>query len=338
MNKQHIKNIIALLVTIIFSVFVLYKIDISEMIATFKLFNLRYLFFLIPFFMILMVIRAKRWDIILPKNKCSIFNLYKIYMVSNLLNIFLPARAGDIFRGFYFGYQYNLSKMNVLGTVAAERIFDGITVIAMLIIGILLYNKSQFAIELVAMASILFFSSFFVLFWIYKYDKINTICHFLKKHFDFLPQKYHEKICYFIDKINPILNSFMLGFKSFTDIKTLLSVFLLSILAWGMDCIFLYISILAFGIKVNFLITLFILSFIALSTIIPSSSIYVGLYQYAFILAADLFNIDKSQALSISIMGQGIMLIGYFIILGLFLIQNQVDIKEINKEIQDESK
>ena len=171
--KKHLNNLIALLITILFTVLVIHQTNFEEMIDTFKMFDIKYLIFLLPFFLLLMTLRAKRWEILLPKNDCKFIDLYEIYMTSNLINIFLPARAGDIFRGCYFGKKYGLSQLNVLGTVGAERILDGLTVLAILLIGIILYNKSELAIQLAITAAILFICSFIIVLWIYKYNKID---------------------------------------------------------------------------------------------------------------------------------------------------------------------
>ena len=135
MNK-HVKNLIALSITVFFTVLVIQNVQLSETIRTFKLFNVKYSLFLVPFFLLIMTLRAKRWQILLPQNNATFTNIYEVYMTSNLLNIFLPARAGDIFRGCFFGHKYNLSKLQTLGTVAAERILDGLTVVFILVFGI----------------------------------------------------------------------------------------------------------------------------------------------------------------------------------------------------------
>ena len=328
--KKQINNITALIITVIFTVIVLHKTDLEQTVNTFRMFNCCYLFYLVPFFIIIMTLRAKRWKILLPKNDCGFYNLYEIYMTSNLLNIFLPARAGDIFRGVYFGHKYNLSKMNVLGTVAAERILDGLTVILILLTGIVLYNKSELAINLVIAASALFITGFAAAIWIYKYNKIDEVCEFVKKHSGFLP--FHKKLCLLIDNLQPKLNLFVKGFDTFTSPKKMTDAIIFSLLSWAGDCAFIYLLVLAFGIKTSFIMSFFIVSFIALSTIIPSSSMYIGLYQYAFILAMSLFGVEKSPALGISIVQQGIMLISYIIIAGIFMLRKHIKFSDFKKE------
>lgn len=322
-------NFIAIAVTIIFTCLVLYKIDLSMMIKTFKAFDIKFLYLLLPVFLVIMTMRALRWGVILPKTDCKFYSLYEIYMTSNLLNIFLPARAGDIFRGCYFGQKYGISKLKAIGTVAAERILDGMTVVGILLLAIMFHNSSVFVIKLTTAAFVLFFTSFFTVLWIYKKNKIDVVCNLVKKIFK------SEKTANLIDKINPHLHSFLNGFETFSDSKTMLKLIYYSILSWAGDCLFVYLLVIAFGIQADFTISMFIVSFIALSTIIPSSSIYVGLYQYAFILALGLFNIDKSQSLTIALSQQGVMLIAYFIVAAIFVLQNHIKISDFKKKEVD---
>lgn len=336
--KKHLKNLIALLITIVFTFMVVHKIDVSEMVETFQMFNPLYLACLIPFFMLIMTLRAKRWQILLPKNCCKFYDLYEIYMTSNLLNIFLPARAGDIFRGCYFGQKYNHSKLNIIGTVGAERILDGLTVLGLLLAGIILHNKSELAIHLAISAAVLFVCSFVFVLWVYKNNKIDYICEFIKENTKFLPEKIREKTIKLIDTLNPYLNAFIKGFGTFATPKALVSAAFYSIISWLGDCIFIYILLMAFGIKTTFIITFFILSFLALSTIIPSTSIYIGLYQYAFIQALALFEIEKSPALSIALSQQGIMLIAYMVIAAIFMLRHHIKIKDFKEEVRENAK
>lgn len=330
-NVKH--NFIAIIITVLFTCLVLYKVDLSMMIKTFESFDIKFLYLLVPVFLLIMTMRALRWGVILPKTDCKFYSLYEIYMTSNLLNIFLPARAGDIFRGCYFGQKYGISKLKAIGTVAAERILDGMTVVGILLLAIMFHNNSFFVIKLTFVAFVLFFTSFFMVLWIYKYNKIDEVCNFIKKFFK------SKKVVNLVDKINPHLHSFLNGFEAFSDGKTMFKLIYYSVFSWAGDCLFVYLLVIAFGIQADFTISMFIVSFIALSTIIPSSSIYVGLYQYAFILALALFGIDKSQSLTIALSQQGVMLIAYFIVAGIFVVQNHISFSDFKKkEVENNGK
>lgn len=333
--KKYLKNIIAFLITVFFTILVIKSVDFRQTKEAFRLFNLLYLIFLVPFFWLITFLRAKRWDILLGNSGVNLGNIYEIYVTSNLLNVFLPARAGDVFRGCYFGHKYGFQKLKILGSVAAERIIDGLTVVVILFLGILLYGKSRFVMELAGSAAFIFFFSFLFVLWIYKKNKCDYICESVKTFAYGLSNRAGDFLYKITDKLQPMLVSFVKGFESFADAKILSQVLFFSILSWAGDCIFMYVLVLAFGIKINFVVSFFIVSFTALSTIIPSSSIYVGLYQYAYILALGLFGVSSSAALSISLVQQGIFLFAYILVAVIFIIKNNLVFMEIKKKEVD---
>ncbi len=334
--KKTLKTLFAFLITVLFTVLVINRVDFLQTAEAFKLFNIKFLIILIPIFIIIIIIRTLRWKILLQEHNIAFNNYYIVYVITNLLNIFLAARAGDIFRGCYFGHKYSISKLKVLGSVAAERILDGLSVVLILFAGIISYKASELAVKLAIIASFIFILSFLFVLWFYKQNKCDYICEKIKTYSLNFTNKTGELIYKTTDKIQHLLNSFMKGFESFAKPKILLQVAILSILSWLLDCILMYFLIIAFGIKPPFSITLFILSFTALSTIIPSASIYIGLYQYAFILACSLYDMENSVALSIALVQQGTVIIAYLVTIIYFIFcknLNLRDFKERNFDI-----
>lgn len=331
MDKKK-KNIVALGITIIFTIIVLWNVNYSELITCCSLVNRKYILPYLVIFIFVMFARTVRWKELLPKIDYKIVDLYELYMVSNFLNVFLPARAGDIFRGIYFAQRYKMPKLSMIGTVLAERILDGLSVICLLSLGIIIHCRSQFVLNLLIITVIMFVGSFVFMLWVYKYKKVDFICEKIKESTKRLPKRISEKIQVFIDRCNPHLNAFVDGFKTFANIKIMGKAAILSAISWAGDCFLVCFLLSAFGIDVHFSISLFIVSFIALSTIIPQSSMYIGLYQGAFILGASLFGINKTVALSVALTQQMLVIFVYAIITIVFLWKNQLKFSDLKKQ------
>ena len=92
---------------------------------------------------------------------------------------------------------------------------------------------------------------------------------------------------------------------------------------------------LAFGIETHYAVSFFVVSFIALSTIIPQSSMYIGLYQGAFILAAKLFGISKTAALSVALTQQMLMIVVYTIVALIFIWKKHIKISDLKGKIDN---
>ena len=93
---------------------------------------------------------------------------------------------------------------------------------------------------------------------------------------------------------------------------------------------------MGFGHNYGFSIALFVISFIALSTIIPSSSVFVGPYQYAYILALGIYHIEKSNALGIAFIHQITIMVTITAISIIYFMMTDTSIESIKAEIEEE--
>lgn len=332
--KLNKKNTISIFITLIFIVLICYNIDLSKLIITLKHFNLKSIFLIIPLYLLSLILRGIRWNNLLsPGQNYSNLDMSLIYTAGSALNVYLPARAGDFFRAYYAAKKFDLKKLKVFGSIVLERIFDGISVILVLITGIFLYKETPFIRFLTVWATIIFTGSLILFFYLLKTNKIESICNFLKEKAVLLK---NTNICDLIETIKNQLKFFIQGFESLTSFKISSKVFILSILIWTLECIVTYLIIINFGYTKPFSISLFVISFISLSTIIPSSSIMIGPYQYAYILALEMFYIDKSSALGIAFTQQMITIIILSAVSLFFIIKNNVSCSKI-RELADKN-
>lgn len=336
--KLNKKSIFTIFISLIFVSYVLYNIDIKKLMDTFHLFNYKILFLTVPLYIFTIILRGIRWKGLITNNKqLKILELSEIYTAGSALNVYLPARAGDFFRAYFLGKKHNRPKMEILGSVVLERIFDGLTVLLILLIAMFVYYRTPNIMALSAVTAIIFIGSLIGGYLLFKFNKINEFCGFLKKYLSKLPEKYASFAIKAIDRLNILLNSFIKGFEPVSNIKTMINSTILSIIIWGIDCALIYILIINFGFNVSFSISLFVISFIALSTIVPSTSVYIGPYQYAFITALGIYHINKSAALAIAFMLQSTTIILLSVISIIFFIKNNINYKNINYEQLDKT-
>ena len=84
------------------------------------------------------VIRAWRWNILIEPIKKTAFSsrLYAL-LIGFAANCILPARLGEIIRANYLGQREHISASSTFGTIVVERIFDGVTLLLFLMIGLM---------------------------------------------------------------------------------------------------------------------------------------------------------------------------------------------------------
>ena len=257
-------------------------------------------------------------------------------ITSSALNIVLPARAGDLFRAFYIGNKYNANKIKLLGAVMLERIFDGLTIIGLLLLGIYVYNKNELAQNLCLLAAAIFITSFACALIAIKFNKIDAICSWVENKTCNFPSKIKSIISKIINFTNKICNAFISGFEVLESPKKLMQVIFTSCIIWGLECCSYLFIINGFNCDVHWSVVLFIIGFIALGCMIPSTSIFIGPYQLAIISAFAIYGIDKETALAISFVEQAVVILSTSIIATLFLLKNNLSYKDIQEKVQNE--
>lgn len=328
--KEHKDKIIGLIISVIFIVLIFWNLNFHQLFQTFKIFNYKVLLIFVPLYVLGMYIRGFRWKYLLCEDsKLSVSEAFFAFTTGNTINSYLPARAGDIWRAIHVGNKLNESKMKLLGSIILERIIDGISVLMILVFAVLTYFKHQWVLNITYISTALFIGSLAFFYFIFKFNKIDW----------FFTNLANIKILSgFKDtfaKIAELLNKFMEGFRSLNNPRCFFMAFFTSCVAWAIECILTYILIMGFGHHFGFSIAFFVISFLALSTVIPSSSVFVGPYQYAYILALGIYHISKSNALAIAFIHQITIMIIITVISVIYFTITDTKLKDVKAEIEE---
>ncbi len=324
------RKIFALAITIILLGIIFYKINWHELIQTFREFNFKNMYLIVPFYILTLYLRGIRWKALLLDNpKYSSLHLGEVFTVGSMLNVFLPARAGDVYRAYYLGSVKSEKKMKVFGSIILERTLDGICVFLILLAAVLIYFKEKWILNLAYGIGALFVGSLLVFYLVFKFNKITFICEKLTGICKLLPEKIAHPLNTIITKTGGYANSFMEGFEVLDNLKCSLVAFITSLVIWGVECYVAYLIVDSFDLGLGFAAGLFVISLISFSTMIPSTSVFLGPYQYAYILALGIFNIPKSTALAVSTVHQAILIVMLTIIGGYYLFKFNISLNDV---------
>ncbi len=84
------------------------------------------------------IVRAWRWRILLePIKDTSFLNRLSTTLIGFGANAILPARLGEFIRANYLGHVEKISGSAAFGTLVVERLFDGFTLLLILLIGLI---------------------------------------------------------------------------------------------------------------------------------------------------------------------------------------------------------
>jgi len=121
-------------VSLLFIGLLLWKTNLAEVGAVWRHADPRWLLAAVAVYFVSIWIRAFRYRYILVSRvSLSAWQLFPILAIGYTANNLLPARAGELVRAYVLGERYSVSKMFSLGTIAVERLFDGLTLLGLLL-------------------------------------------------------------------------------------------------------------------------------------------------------------------------------------------------------------
>lgn len=329
------RQILALLISTVFLGIIFHKIDWMKLLQTFKMFNLTSLWMIIPIYISTLYLRGIRWKALLLDNpKYSAYNLGAIFTVGSMLNVFLPARAGDVYRAYYLGSEKQEKKMKLFGSIILERTLDGICIFMILLAAVILYSKQAWMFHLTYIIGALFIGAFTAFYFVFKFNKINFICSKLVVICKKFPKPLSNPLVKIVNSANVHINSFIDGFEVLNSIKYSAVSFGMSLIIWLFECYVAFLIINSFHMSLGFSAALFVISLVSFSTMIPSTSMFLGPYQYAYILALGIYNVDKSTALAVSAVHQAILMLILTAIGGFYLLKFNFSIREAEQEFE----
>lgn len=333
MKKKYLKKIILLFITFLFLYFVFVNLDLKELISIMKDFNIKYFFLLMLSVAISQTFRGITFTVLMSKTaKLPFKEMIPLCLTSSCLNIVLPARAGDLFRAFFVGQRYCINKIKVFGTVMLERIFDTISIFCLLALGIFIYHKNTIAVHLCICAGIIIVLGVIFVVVTYKYNNTDKICSFITDKTKKFPFAFY--INKFVMFTNKTCNSFFHGFEIINSPVKIIKVILASFGIWIFECINFYIVINGFGYNIHWSVSLFLIGFIALACMVPSTSVFIGPYQMAVISAFAIYDVNKEAALAISFIDQAGITLTAAIFAAVFLLKNNISLKELKEDIK----
>ena len=108
------------------------QLDAGEMVTLLAEANYVYLIPAVGLYFLGVLFRAYRWRFLLtPMRRIPVRRLYPVVVIGYTANNLLPMRLGELVRSYYLARRENLSTSSALGSVAVERVFDGLTLIAL---------------------------------------------------------------------------------------------------------------------------------------------------------------------------------------------------------------
>jgi uncharacterized protein (TIRG00374 family) len=246
-------------------------------------------------------IRAWRWNILIEPIKNTAFSsrLYAL-LIGFAANCILPARLGEIIRANYLGQREHLSASSAFGTIVVERIFDGLTLLLFLMIGLM---GTTFSGEWHSIGATLRATGFFLLvaylllisFLIGFKVKAKLFLNLLDRLLFLVPKTFRSRI------INVVWN-FSLGLAMTRKPHQWVLVIFYSLLLWFASLCQIKLVELSIDLQMPLIAPFLVMAMASFGVMIPSAPGFIGTFHLSVQYAYLFYGIGKEEGLSAAIL------------------------------------
>jgi glycosyltransferase 2 family protein len=272
MRSRIIQIIVGLACTFFFLALALYRVQPSSVGAALTNANPVWIGAAILIYAVNLSLRARRWQIILrPVAAIPYPIVARALLVGYGLNTIMPARLGELFRAEFCKKSFGLSRVWALTSIVIERLFDGVTVIACLGIGLFLTTaarqRASILIDVLITGSV-----FFGVILLSALYLSGSVMSRIFSRFPWLSAR---------------MSMVQRGFGILRTWRTL-EVAILTLVIYLPDALSLWCVVKATGLVLGFADTLVLVGIASLSTLVPSGPAFLGTLQFAYALVIEL--------------------------------------------------
>ena len=271
MKVRLIQLVIGLACTLFFLAIACYRVQLGAVSAALAGANLAFVAAAMLIYAANLAVRAWRWQVILrPVAAIPYPIVVRALLLGYGLNAIMPARLGELFRAEFFKKTHGLSRVWGLTSIVIERLFDGITVVCCLGVGLLLAAAAKphagLLIKVLVTGGVLFGAVL-----------LAAFC---------LSGSMMSRIVGRFPGLSAQLAMVQQGLEILRTWRTM-EVAAITLIIYVPDALTLWLLVKAVGLTLGFSDTLVLLGAASLSTLVPSGPAFLGTLQFAYALAIE---------------------------------------------------
>jgi hypothetical protein len=234
--------------------------------------------------------RTWRWHYMLrPIKSIPLGELFPVVCIGYMGNNIYPARIGELLRAYVLKRKEEVAIGASLATILVERIFDGVTMLLFVFVGLpLVPSIPGDWRRFVIVFSLLFFGALAVFFFLAASPRYaRLVYNWVIDHL--LPGRIREPVRGFADR-------FMDGLSSLRSGRDVAMIFVTSLVVWLAETGKYWFVMHAFDFEVSFFVLMLMNGVVNLFTTIPSAPGYVGTFDEPGIEVLKAFGVNENIA------------------------------------------
>lgn len=266
-------------ISLIFLDFVFANLGWEELTTAFA--NANY-WMLVPATLLVMIhiyFRTIRWQWLLkPMGEVGFWPAFRALVIGIAANTVLPARAGEFLRAYVIGRSTGISKTGAFATLVVERVFDGLTVLFLLLVVVVLGTRDE-RLQTFGLIGAVFYVGVMIALFVFIFNRqaVDNLIH------QRLPKDLAELMLDLID-------GFSQGLAILQNPRQLMMVTFWNILTWAVVPVSFWVTLLAFdfGAPIPWQTPVLMLPALGIALSVPGAPGGVGLFQAAVKLTMDI--------------------------------------------------
>ena len=262
------------------------------------------------------LMRAVRWRILLnAEGRLGVATVFWANMVGYLGNNFLPARAGELLRTLLISRHGSLSKTYVLTTALAERMADAVALVlwsSLILLGGV-NPKPQWLTDIARTMAVV--------------AGAGAVAVAVLPHTGRLVEAVVSRLPLgrFRKPLLVLAEQVLLGLRAFHHWDRFLGFSGLTVAIWLMDALTSMTVAWGLGLRLDLRVAMLLLTGLGLSSALPSTPGYVGIFQFVAVTILAPFGIGRADALAFILVLQAV---GYVVVLlyglpGLYVLEGR---------------
>lgn len=273
LKNDSLKKISCFVLSLLALIYCFYQIKLSSFLAT--LASIEVLWFipilLVNFFVI--ALKTLRWQILVaPTKKVGFAGLYRLLIITFMLNNLLPAKLGEVARVHYLEKDAHINRLTSTATVVASYLLEFLSFVIFALI----------FIHLVAVPG-----------WVYRGIVVSSVLTLGLYFFLLVASKKVVR--------RPFLISFQEGLKGLLSTRTTGLALIVSFLSWFFQGVLLLMVHQSFGVNLPLVSLVMVLVAVNIIMAIPAAPGHMGTFEFICVLTYQFLGLSASAALALGV-------------------------------------